>query len=564
MFGNQQRDQLSKFWNIFILVSCVFILNAQKSTQVKTTKTTTTAVSSKTVDAGNKTIKIINADAMRYDKNFSDANYLIGNVKCEHDGAFLNCDTALLYEKENKLEAFGHVLISKGDSITVTGQKLNYDGKTKTATLTGSVVCTEKDMVLTTNLLTFDVGNSIANYYDGGTIVNKENTLKSKNGHYYSLSKELAFHYDVELINPDYTMNSDTLLYNTASKTAYFLGPSIITSKTDYIYCRNGWYDTDKDQAQFSKDALLVTKDQKLKGDSLFYDRNKKFGKAFKNVMLIDTGQKSILFGDYIEYQQKDSKALVTKKAMFAKIVNGDTLFLAADTIRHFNVDSLHNFLKAYHHVKLYKRDIQALADSAIGSTKDSIIQLFKSPVFWSHHSQATARTIKVFLKDSTIKSIRFEGNAFLIQLVDSLDSVPKYNQLLGKRIDAFFENDTIRKATINGNAQILYYVTNKNKPLGLNKTSCENINLCFKESDIVRVTTSSLTDGDIQPLKEIDVANARLKGFTWLYKNRPRSRFELHEKEQVTIKVSEVKPEIKKSESIPIKKKTKKNTKKK
>lgn len=545
-----------------VLVICVFNILAQKSTQVKTTKTTTKG-SKIITDTTRKTIKIINADALRKDKNFSEANYLIGNVKCEHDGAFLNCDTALLFEKENKLEAFGHVLISKGDSITVTGQKLNYDGKSKMATLTGSVVCTEKDMVLTTNILTFDVGNSIANYYDGGTIVNKENTLKSKNGHYYSLTKELAFHYDVELINPDYKMNSDTLLYNTTSKTAYFLGPSIITSKTDYIYCRNGWYDTDKDQAQFSKDALLVTKDQKLKGDSLFYDRNKKFGKAFNNVMLIDTGQKSILFGDYIEYQQKDSRALVTKKAMFAKIVNGDSLFLAADTIQHFNVDSVHNFLKAYHHVKLFKSDIQAQSDSAIASTKDSIIQLFKSPVFWSHHSQATARTIKVFLKDSTIRSIRFEGNAFLIQLVDSLDSLPKFNQLLGKQIDAFFENDTIKKAIIKGNAQILYYVSNKNKPIGLNKTTCENIQLWFKQSDIVRVTTSSITEGDIQPLKEIDLANARLKGFTWLYNNRPRNRFELHKNEKTLVKLPEVKSEIKKPESLPVKKKKQKKIKK-
>lgn len=562
MFGSQQKDQLSKFVYIFVLFSCVYNILAQKSMQVnKANKSNTTLIK---VDSTKKTIKIINADAMRYDKNFSDANFLIGNVKCEHDGAFLNCDTALLYEKENKLEAYGHVLISKGDSITVTGQKLFYDGKTKTATLSGSVVCIEKDMILTTNLLTFDVGNSIANYYEGGTIVNKENTLKSKNGHYYSLSKELAFHYDVELINPEYTMNSDTLLYNTISKTAYFLGPSIITSKTDYIYCRNGWYDTEKEQAQFSKDALLVTKDQKLKGDSLFYDRNNKFGKAFKNVMLVDTGQKSMLFGDYLEYQQKDSRALVTKKAMFAKIVNGDTLFLAADTIQHFNVDSVHNFLKAYHHVKLYKKDIQAQADSAIGSTKDSLIQLFKSPVFWGHYSQATARTIKVFLKDSTIKSIRFEGNAFLVQLVDSLDSVPKFNQLLGKRIDSFFENDTIRKATINGNAQVLYFVTNKKTPIGLNKTTCENINLWFKQSEIVRVTTSSLTDGDVHPLKEIDINNAKLKGFSWLYKNRPRSRFDLHVKETTNNLLPEVKPLVKKTESLPIKKSKKKSIKKK
>lgn len=537
---------MNKLIYIFIFLSLNSFAQQKNKSSLVTTKTT--AATTNTVNNKVKTIQIKNANTMRYDRAISDANFLIGNVVCEHDGTILNCDTALLYEKENRLEAMGHILISKGDSITVTGQKLFYDGKTKLATLSGSVVCTEKDMVLTTSLLTFDVGNSIANYYDGGTIVNKENTLKSKNGHYYSLSKELAFHYNVELLNPNYVINSDTLLYNTVNKTAYFLGPSIITSKNDYIYCRNGWYNTDKEQAQFSKDALLVTKDQKLKGDSLFYDRTKQFGRAFKNVVLIDTGQKSVLYGDYIEYHQKNSHALVTKKATYARIIDNDTLFIAADTLLHFNIDSVNNFLNAYHHVKLYKKDIQAQADSAIGSTKDSIIQLFKTPIFWGKHSQATAKTIKVFLKDSTIKSIRFEGNAFLIQLVDSLDSVPKFNQLLGKSIDAFFNKDTLRKAIINGNAQILYYVTNKNKPLGLNKTTCENINLWFSNNTINRITTTTETDGNVDPLKDVDVNNARLKGFTWLYKNRPKSRFDLHLPEK------ELKVEIKSNENTSIK----------
>lgn len=537
---------MNKLIYIFIFLSLNSFAQQKNKSSLVTTKTT--AATTNTVNNKVKTIQIKNANTMRYDRAISDANFLIGNVVCEHDGTILNCDTALLYEKENRLEAMGHILISKGDSITVTGQKLFYDGKTKLATLSGSVVCTEKDMVLTTSLLTFDVGNSIANYYDGGTIVNKENTLKSKNGHYYSLSKELAFHYNVELLNPNYVINSDTLLYNTVNKTAYFLGPSIITSKNDYIYCRNGWYNTDKEQAQFSKDALLVTKDQKLKGDSLFYDRTKQFGRALKNVVLIDTGQKSVLYGDYIEYHQKNSHALVTKKATYARIIDNDTLFIAADTLLHFNLDSVNNFLNAYHHVKLYKKDIQAQADSAIGSTKDSIIQLFKTPIFWGKHSQATAKTIKVFLKDSTIKSIRFEGNAFLIQLVDSLDSVPKFNQLLGKSIDAFFNKDTLRKAIIKGNAQILYYVTNKNKPLGLNKTTCENINLWFSNNTINRITTTTETDGNVDPLKDVDVNNARLKGFTWLYKNRPKSRFDLHLPEK------ELKVEIKSNENTSIK----------
>src|SRR4051812_21419418 len=290
-----------------------------------------------------KSIVIKQAESLSYDEAKGNAKVLRGNVICEHEGALLYCDTALIYEKENKMVAKGHILITKGDSIQVTGENLVYDGRSKMATLQNNVRCVEKDMVLTTNLLTFDVARSVANYYNGGTIVNKQNTLVSKNGHYYSATKEAAFHYDVVLTNPEYKMNSDTLRYRIPNKTSYFLGPSIIISKTDYIYCENGWYDTSKEKSQFSKNAVLVTEHQKLRGDSLLYDRVLKIGRAFRNVQLIDTSAKSVIQGNYIEYHQEKSEALVTNKALYSRILDKDTLFIAADTLYHRDLDSVNN-----------------------------------------------------------------------------------------------------------------------------------------------------------------------------------------------------------------------------
>lgn len=479
--------------------------------------------------APTKLIIIKQAQSLSYDQEKTNAKVLKGNVIAEHEGALLYCDTALFFEKENKIEASGHILITKGDSIRVTGDKLFYDGKTKLATLENNVKCIEKDMTLTTNFLTFDVGNSIANYYNGGTIVNKQNTLTSKNGHYYSSSKEAAFHYDVVLTNPDYKMNSDTLRYKIPNKTSFFLGPSIILSKSDYIYCENGWYDTNKEKAQFSKNALLVTAQQKLRGDSLFYDRTLKVGRAFRNVTLSDTSQKSIIYGDYIEYKEKKSEALVTKNAIYARIIEKDTLFIAADTLYHIDIDSVNNFLNAFHHVKIFKKDLQAICDSSTMNTKDSLLQLFNNPVLWSNNSQATSKIIKVDVGKNSIKGFRLEGKAFLIQQPDTLKP-DCYNQMLGKTIEGFIFSDSLRRVIVTGNAELMYYPKNKNKIAALNKTTCTEIYLWLKNGDVERVSLNSKTDGKVDPIKEVDTANARLKGFSWLYSKRPKSRFYLHD----------------------------------
>lgn len=498
-----------------------------------------------------KTIVVKHAASLSFDKEKSNAKVLRGDVVCEHDGAILYCDTALISDMDRTMTASGHIRITKGDSITVTGDKLYYDSKTKMARLDGNVKCVEKDMTLTTNHLNFDVGNSIANYYDGGVIVNKENTLTSKNGHYYSSSKELAFHYDVVLTNPDYKMQSDTLRYNTISKTAYFLGPSIIVSKTDYIYCENGWYDTDKEKAQFSKNALLTTKEQKLTGDSLLYDRNKRVGKAYGNIRLIDTAQKSIIYGHYAEYHEKNSEALVTRQPLYARIVENDTLFIAADTLYHRDIDSVNNFLNAYHKVKIFKRDLQALCDSAALNSKDSLLQLFRNPVIWANKSQGNAKLIKVNIGRNTIHGFRLEGNSFLINEADSLK---KYNQLSGKNIEGFITKDTVRKIIVSGNAEIYYYPKNKSATIGLNKTTGSEIHLWFKNNDIDRATIKPKTSGVVDPIKTVDVENARLKGFNWQYEKRPRSVSDLRKNNETLL------PELKedKLKEEPPKKKKK------
>lgn len=480
-----------------------------------------------------KLIKLVRAGSLQYDQSLGiNAKRLIGDVVCEHEGAVMRCDSAYLYD-DKKMQAFGHISVTKGDSIFVYGDKLFYDSGTRLATLEKNVRCIEKDMTLTTNLMTYDLANSVANYYDGGTIVNKENVLKSKNGHYYSVSKELAFHYDVELKNPSYTMRGDTLRYNTVTKTAYFLGPSIILSKENYIYCENGFYNTDKEYSRFSKNAVIVTKDQKLTGDSIYYDRKKGYGKAMKNVTIIDTTNKSIITGNYADHYEKGNRAVVTDRAVYARILDKDTVFVAADTLQYNEPDSTHSYVKAHRHVRIYKTDLQGLCDSLGYSLHDSLMRMYNSPVLWAKNGQVLAKQIDVMTGVQRIKQFELNGNAILIQKVDSLDE-EKFNQVAGRKIDGFFEKDSLRKVNVIGNAQIIYYVKQKKKISGVNRTNCSDLTLWFGGDDgMDRATFRHKPESVVLPMAEVDDREMRLKGFLWLENKRPKSKADLFVKSE-------------------------------
>jgi lipopolysaccharide export system protein LptA len=72
--------------------------------------------------------------------------------------------------------------------------------------------------------------------------------------------------------NSTYVIKSNHLDYFSNSGHSYLLGPSTITSKANYIY-RKGFYDTKK--KHFLNKSYIKYDDRVIKGDSLYYDRNR-------------------------------------------------------------------------------------------------------------------------------------------------------------------------------------------------------------------------------------------------------------------------------------------------
>jgi lipopolysaccharide export system protein LptA len=235
----------------------------------------------------------------------------------KQDYSTLTSDSAYFYPDQNLVDAFGHVHITQGDTLNIYSDKLHYDGNTKLAVLTDHVIMIDKDATLTTNYLTYNTATRIAIYTTGGKLVNKDNTLTSKTGYYFAQSRDAYFRYNVVCTTPDALIKTDTLKYNTKDRISYFFGPTHIygTKDKDTLYTENGDYNTITEQARFGKKNLYTQGTKSLKGDSLFYDRLKGYGRAVKRVTFSDSEQKITLKGDLGEYFKTDDRALVTQNA---------------------------------------------------------------------------------------------------------------------------------------------------------------------------------------------------------------------------------------------------------
>jgi lipopolysaccharide export system protein LptA len=486
---------------------------------------------------------------------------LVGNARFMHDSVFMRCDTAYIFNKTKSVIAIGNVKVNQGDSLFLYGDTLNYFGNSKMAYVHGNVKLIENDLTLTSDSVIYNMNTNVASYETYGKVISKknDNTLTSIKGYYYSNTKVLSFKDSVTLKNPDYTMKSDTLNYHEETEIAYFLGNTTIDGDDNFIFCKNGWYDTQNDIAQFNEEAYMISDNHKLEGDSLYYDQKIGFGKAIGNVTITDTANKLIVKGELAKHYDKENTSLVTGTPMVQKWFNNDTLHLTADTIRVYN-DSANekNTLFAHYGVRFYKSDIQGDCDSMVYFQNDSMLRMYNNPIIWSEKSQLSGDTVYVQIANNKIKEINLLNNSFIIEeikdiivnlkkdtlyindsITGTIDTVVQdvsekrstnqFNQIKGKTIKGVFRTDTIRKVYVNGNGQSIYYTGDEGKPKeGMNKIVCSNIIMTFKDNKVNDILFLKKPEGSLYPIQDISEEDKKLDGFHWEIEKRPKHKDDL------------------------------------
>lgn len=281
-----------------------------------------------------------------------------------HEDVNMWCDKAIHYGEEDFIEAYGNVKLKQGDSINMSSKYAEYSGKSKLAFASGDVELREPNSTLNTDTLYFDRVKQQAYYRSKGKVVrDTSGTITSQVGRYYMNTKKYQFVKDVVLVNPDYTINSDRLDFYTESGHTFLYGPTTIDSKESKIYCEKGFYNTKNDTGYFVKRSRIDYDNRIFEGDSMYFDRNRSFASANNNIKVTDTVNKSIIKGHYAEvFREKDS-VFITKRALAISVQEKDSLYIHSDTLM-VTGNPEHRITRAFRNVRMYKSDMSGKADS--------------------------------------------------------------------------------------------------------------------------------------------------------------------------------------------------------
>ena len=511
------------------------------STQAQdTVKTTSTAPSG-------KLIEFLSAASYNIKKQDSmDFLILVGHVKIKQGKTLLFGDSIIVNSTSNTLEGFGNVHINDADSVNTYADYLKYDGNTRKAQLRNHVKLTDGRGTLTTDSLDYDVAVKIGVYKKGGKLVRNKTILKSTEGVYYGITRDVIFRNKVSLIDPDNSILTDTLEYNTYSQLANFISPSKIISGSRIIKTKNGNYNIGTRKGYLYERSSIDDSSYFFIADEMAIDDSLGLGEFRGNALYKSKDSLSFdLLANNIKTNRKKDILLATELPILMIKQPNDTLYVSADTLYSGRLtdlkrpnpmvrakeasiqdSSLNKYFEAFHHVKIYSDSLQGIADSLFYGLADSTIRLHNQPIVWVSGNQITGDTIYMHLNNKKAEQLRVINNAMAIS---SVDSTEYFNQLKGNSIVVNFIEGKIQQIQTKGSSENIYFATdNEQKFIGVNHSNAQIITIDFNNDEPVKIVFINQLNGKMTPLYDTPKETLKVNNFKWWIDLKPGSKFDI------------------------------------
>ena len=507
---------------------------------------------------------------------FVNVSLLRGNQKLFTD--------LLSYNTTTKIATYLTGATLTDDTTHLTSIKGYYHADTDDIFFKDSVVVVSPDFTLKTDTMKFNASRKVATFLGPTLIVQDTAKIYTEAG-FYDINKKKAeftknpqyvkntqkawaelMAYDghlseVTLIGNAHSedtssvANAHLIRYNEKTEVTFLAGNAFIQDKDRTITGDSVTYDARNETYSTRGRSHILDGSQVLDADMVDYDKTKEIGIARGNVIWQDTTEHLTVVCEFAEHSKKKNylKASGGKlgRPLLIKEVDNDSLYVVADTLLSFRPEEISKerqdtlqvaqpdtsavtttkpadekpdstrTILAYHDVRIFKSDLQAVCDSLAYSTLDSMFRLYNHPVVWSDTSQFKADTVLMQLANDKIDRIFLRNESFIVNSPDEIF----FNQIKGKNSIAFFEEGEIRRVRVEGNAESVYYaLDDEDAYIGVNKTVCSEMMIFFGNNEVEGIRFYADPKATLFPMKKADHEGLKMPGFSWEIKRRPQS----------------------------------------
>jgi lipopolysaccharide export system protein LptA len=470
-----------------------------------------------------KLVLLPGSEKIYFDKA-TQTHRLVGTVSFTYQGNTMYCDSAHYREAQKIVRAYGNVHITK-DDINLYCDSLFYSGSNKFARLWGHVDVRDAAYKLSSDSVEYNAKTGRAIYRNKGKIQNSINNelITSKVGYFYPNTGSFFFSGKVVYKKKDLRMTTDTLQFNHETQITYFHGPTIIKNDSIEIRCSKGNFHVERNEGALYQGVQIFQKNRNITCDTAFYKEHKQLFTGKGNVVIDEKKQNLLLSGDVFHSEEERQLILLTGQALAVQTDTKDSLFLHADTLRIADDSLEQRTLYAYNKVRLFSREVQAIADSAFYSKSNKRMSLYLKPILWAKNGELKGDTIHLYLNNSVLERSEILRNASVILPVDTGTI---YNQLSGNVIEGL--------AKVLGQAWTIFYPV-EDQPrdsvlikerVGLNRLFASELYVYLDSGEVSRITFYDKPDGVFFPMDQIDEKERYIRGFSWNPFLRPKDPY--------------------------------------
>ncbi len=414
-----------------------------------------------------------------------DVREIIGNVVITQAGATITCDRAIQFLDDDNAELTGNVILVQ-DTTIVRTPKAYYYGSTKT---------------------TYSVS--------GVQLIDGKVTLESDSGYYHLDTRIARFRGNVKLYDLINNLESDSLIYYRDLRKAEAAGRVKLRDTGSVMFA----------------DSLVHFQDA---GDTY----------AFKNIVIKNFTNNTLITGNYLEDFRKQARRFITGEPLLVKIdtlEDGryDTLFIEAKEM--YATGDSADVIIAKDSVRIIRGDFSSFNSETTMIQGEDRIFLYRKPedsyppVIWIEDSQLSGDSINIFLDGNDLKKVFVNRNALVISRNKGYNF--RFDQISGDSLKMNFTERKLNRTEVYGNVLSIYYMYENEEANGLIKSSAGSTSIYFRENKIsdVKMFTAPISEYHPENLVEGNEQSFTIPGFV-IYKFRPDKESVLKRIENIKI----------------------------
>ena len=264
---------------------------------------------------------------------------VVGPAKFLHNDTYLLCDTALWNVTTNIIDATGNVQIIQ-DRTKLSSATLQYVVDDNMAKFRGDLVQLEDSdhNILRTRYLDYNTKDSVAVFQNGAAMRDKDGqVMESLFGTYDAKAHLFVFNDQVNMYMDTTFVKTSRMEYRSDLSTAYFGFGTDMWQDDQMLSADDGWYDRNQELYFFRRRVHLLTEDQEIWSDSLYYHRIPGDVEMLGHVEIMDTTRNVFGLAGRIEYTDSLSQIRMTRDPAVMSISDDkgrrDTVYVGADIL---------------------------------------------------------------------------------------------------------------------------------------------------------------------------------------------------------------------------------------